>query len=92
MKCKNCGYENITTHTSYKVTPGQAFFSNGDVIPRAFWGFEYIPCCEKCGRPWEDYMELSTEDFFCLLNNKTDRKVKGKALIRYFELDKLLNL
>lgn len=92
MKCKNCGYESITTHTSHKVTPGQVFFSNGNVIPKAFWGFRHIPCCEKCGKSLEDYMELSTDNFLSLLKDDADRNVKGKALIRYFELDKLLNL
>lgn len=90
MKCRNCGYENTITRTSYEVTPGQVFFPNGDVIPRAFWGFEYIPCCEKCGTPYNDYIDFSTEDFLYLLKDNSDRVIKGKALIRYFELDKLL--
>lgn len=90
MKCKNCGHESTFIHTSYKITPGQVFLSNGDIIPRAFWGFEYIPCCGKCGKSFDDYIDFSTEDFLNLLKDNCDRKVKGKALIRYFHLDELL--
>lgn len=94
MKCKKCNSDNKYILSRYVVKPNQEFFSNGQSIPTNYKGFSYIPYCEKCGEPYEDYIDLPVHEFLNLLddNNYTNRMAKGKALIRYFELDKLLEL
>lgn len=94
MRCKKCGYESTYDMNRYVVKAGQAFFSNGQPIPEKYRGLTYIPCCEKCGEPYEDYIDLPMQEFLSLLDddNTTNRLAKGKALIRYFGLDKLLEL
>ena len=94
MKCKNCGNKYTHTTSRYVVKAGQAFFSNGQTIPEKYRGLSYIPYCEKCGKPYEDYIDLPTHDFLNLLddNSTTNRMAKGKALTRYFGLDELLEL
>lgn len=91
MKCKKCGNISEYIESRYIVKEG-SFLSNGESIPENYRGLSYVPCCNKCGEPYEDFLDLSTDDFFSLLNDKNNdnRLAKGKALIRYFELDKLL--
>lgn len=91
MKCKKCGNISEYIESRYIVKEG-SFFSNGQPIPENYRGLSYVPCCDKCGEPHEDYLDLSTKEFFSLLNdnNNDNRLSKGKAIIRYFELDKLL--
>lgn len=92
MKCKRCSSENKYISSRYVVKPNQEFFSNGQPIPLKYKGFSYIPYCEKCGEPYDDYINLTVNDFLSLLddNSSLNRSSKGKAIIRYFELDKLL--
>lgn len=95
MKCKKCGNISKYIESRYVVKAGQSFFSNGKSIPQDYYGFTYIPCCTKCGEPFQDYKDLSTTEFFSWLqgmDETVDRELKGKALIRYFELDKLLEI
>lgn len=90
MKCKKCGYVSKYIESRYIVSEG-SFFSNGQSIPEKYKGFSHVPCCDKCGEPSNDYLDLSIEEFFNLIKDNSERKVSGKALIRYFELDKLLS-
>lgn len=95
MKCEKCGNISGYIESRYVVKAGQSLFSNGSSIPQSYYGFTHIPCCEKCGAPFQDYKNLSTSEFFSWLqgmDETVDRELKGKALIRYFELDKLLEL
>ncbi len=85
MKCEKCGNISGYIESRYVVKAGQSFFSNGSSIPQSYYGFTHIPCCEN----------LSTSEFFSWLqgmDETVDRELKDKALIRYFELDKLLEL
>lgn len=94
MKCKKCGHEESFLYDRYIVKAGQRHFSNGTLIPKEYIGFTLIPHCKKCGEPFEDYVNFSTDYFMKWLTDMdetVDRKLKGKALIRYFELDKLLD-
>lgn len=93
MKCEKCGNISGYIESRYVVKAGQSFFSNGLSIPQSYYGFTHIPCCEKCGEPFQDYKNLSTSEFFNWLqgmDETVDRELKGRALIRYFELNKLL--
>lgn len=93
MKCKKCSYKEAFPHNRYIVKAGQTNFSDGTPIPKEYIGFTDIPYCEKSGEPYEDYINFSTNYFMNWLINmdeSVNRKLKGKALIRYFELDKLL--
>ena len=95
MKCEKCGNISEYIESRYVIKTGQSLFINGLSIPQSYYGFTHIPCCEKCGEPFQDYKNLSTAEFFNWLqgmDETVDRKLKGKALIRYFELDKLLKL
>lgn len=58
-------------------------------IPEIYYGFKNIPFCKKC-MAIVDYKDLSTDEFFRWLDQDVDRKIKGKALIRYFDLDQIL--
>lgn len=93
MKCKKCGNEEKFPYNRYIVKAGQTNFSNGTSIPKEYIGFTLIPHCEKCGEPFEDYINFSADYFMNWMTGMDEtvsRKLKGKALIRYFELDKLL--
>lgn len=54
-----------------------------------------VPLCESCNYPI-DYVNMPMEMFFEWLKHSSEkgdsRETSGKALIRYFELDKLLEL
>lgn len=89
MKCKKCGHESKYIESRYIVKDG-SFYSNGQHIPENYKGFSHVPCCGKCGEPFNDYLDLSIEEFFNLIKDNSDREVSGKALIRYFHLDELL--
>lgn len=96
MQCKNCFKEvEKWDIIQYIVKPNQKFFSNSMAIPSIYYGYTRIPACSQCGAII-DYKNLSGEKFFNWLNGMDDNEVskylKGKALIRYFELDKLLEL
>ena len=89
MKCINCGNNELWNFTKYKIDSIPT-----DSIPDYYKGYTWVPQCGKCGFI-PDYKDLSTDDFFNWLNTcdedkKTSENLKGKALIRYFELDKLL--
>ena len=92
MKCKKCGHEEVFNHMSYRVNPEEKFFSDGKPIPENYIGFSYIPCCEKCGEPYDDYIDLPVQCFLSRLEDVKDRTIRCKALIRYFGLDELLEL
>ena len=92
MKCKKCGHEEVFNHMSYRVNPEEKFFSDGKPISENYIGFSCIPCCEKCGEPYDDYIDLPAQDFLFLLDDAPDRITKGKAVIRYFGLDEFLEL
>ena len=92
MKCKKCGHEEVFNHMSYRVNPEEKFFSDGKPIPENYIGFSNIPCCEKCGEPYDDYIDLPVQDFLFWLDDAPNRITKGKAVIRYFGLDELLEL
>ena len=92
MKCKKCGHEEVFNHMSYRVNPEGKIFSDGKSIPENYIGFSNIPCCEKCGEPYDDYIDLPVQDFLFWLDDAPNRITKGKAVIRYLGLDELLEL
>lgn len=93
MVCKKCN-QVIDGDCFYIVTAKQSFLRNGNPLPEIYYGFNRIPCCKKCGEVI-DYKDLPSEKFWTWLtymDETVSRELKGKALIRYFDLDKLIGL
>lgn len=93
MFCKKCG-EDITFGYGMIPLKNEAFLHTLPTnIVEIYEGFTYAPACAKC---WEiiDYKELEIGSFWEWLKHATegikDSKLKGKAVIRYFELPELL--
>lgn len=93
MFCKKCG-EDITWGCGMIPLKNEAFLHTLPTnIIEIYKGFAYAPACAKC---WEiiDYKELEISSFWEWLNHATegikDSKLKGKAVIRYFDLLDLL--
>lgn len=94
--CKNCGAElSRWMMSSIRVDQNAKTFLDGTPIPEAFHGFSHIQVCHYCHRYlFDDYMGFSMDDFFMLIlgDDGASRETKGKALIRYFALDKMLGV
>jgi len=92
FKCKKCGYE--SEHSYHTIKSDKKTYFESMNIPEIYKGYFCIPYCEKCGEII-DYLDLDQYSFWRWLehidNEKADRKLKGKAIIRYFHLDELLN-
>lgn len=98
MKCKKCGndiklnyygalpkeYINCCQNRNESVQP---------VLTSVYKDHFRFYGCEKCGEPI-DYKDMPIDLFFNWLQYSSEagdsRETSGKALIRYFELDKLL--
>lgn len=94
MICKNCGKEITWDLLTCRINQSQKFLSNSIDIPEIYNGYTDILVCGKCYTVI-DYKDLPVERFLGWLNNclgeqKDSENLKGKALIRYFGLDKLL--
>lgn len=93
MFCKKCK-EDITYHQGYVSLKYKSIV---DTLPtdvlKLYEGFSYAPACSKC---WTviDYKELELGEFWEWLKHATegikDSKLKGKTIIRYFDLADLL--
>jgi len=91
--CKKCN-QVVDGDCFYTIPVEQRFLRNGNPLPEIYSGFNRIPCCKKCGEVI-DYKDLPSEKFwtwFTYLDESVSRELKGKALIRYFQLDDLLGI
>lgn len=93
MFCKKCG-QDITFGRDMFCLKDKAFLNKfpSDIV-RIYEGFTYAPSCSNCGEII-DYKELEIGSFWQWLEHATegtkDSKLKGKAVIRYFDLANLL--
>lgn len=93
MICKYCGKEITWDLFTYKTEPDQEI---PVPVPAIYNGYTDIPICGKCNMVI-DYKDLPVGRFLEWLNDCTGEKedtgnLKGKALIHYFGLDKLLKV
>ena len=100
MICKNCGKE-IDTNYYYGIKNSHkklmAFKNKGIEIPESllttYKENHAVLLCGNCDGVL-DYKDMPMEIFFNWLERSSEagdpREISGKALIRYFELDKLL--
>jgi len=98
LKCKKCGNDiNLNYYGALTKEHIKCYQNRNESVPLVltstykdhyrFYG------CEKCGEPI-DYIDMPMDMFFRWLQYSSDagdsREASGKALIRYFGLDKLL--
>ena len=100
MICKKCGKEVDRNHYSGLVESHINFYKmNRKEIPtlllNEYKNHHRFFGCKNCNQPI-DYKDMPMEMFFRWLKASSDdgdsRETSSKALIRYFELDKLLEL
>lgn len=99
MKCKKCGNDNKLWEHCYGLTKEHIkYYQNqNENIPKLlttiYKDYKRFCFCGKCNEPF-DYKDMPMDMFFRWLQDSSEagdsREVFGKALIRYFELDKLL--
>lgn len=98
MKCKKCGNDVELNHYGALTKEHIKCFKNrGEPVPlilsNVYKNHHRFYGCEKCGEPI-DYKDMPIDMFFTWLQYSSEagdsREDSGKALIRYFDLDKLL--
>ena len=97
LKCKKCGHEIDRCHYT-KTNQLIQCYKNRKENPPSFLlhyyaDLNYVALCNNCSEPI-DYIDLPMEIFFnwLRLSSKAgdSRSASGKAIIRYFEVEKLL--
>lgn len=58
-------------HPDILLNQNKTFFDNGQPIPANYKGLSYIPYYEKCGEPYDDYINLSVNNSLSLLNDNS---------------------
>ncbi len=100
MKCNKCGHDIELYHYSALTKEHiKCFVNRNEPVPSiltdVYKNHHRFFGCEKCGEPI-DYKNMPMEMFFSWLQYSSEagdsREASGKALIRYFHLDKLLEL
>lgn len=100
MICKKCGKEiKVYDYISGSVESYKKYCKENDkkisnVILTKYKGYHRFFYCKNCNEPI-DYKDMSIEMFFTWLKYSSEsgdsHEQSGKAIIRYFELDKLLS-
>lgn len=100
MKCEKCGCNNEYNHVSCLTQEYIKSNNNTDkevpeILTTLYRDHKRVYCCENCMEPI-DYQDMPLRMFFNWLENSSNagdsHEDSGKALIRYFKLDKLLGL
>lgn len=100
MKCKKCGNDLEYHHYGALVSETIKCYKNRkepipELLTTSYKDYHRYYGCEKCGEPI-DYKDMPIDMFFGWLEYSAEagdsREASGKALIRYFEFDKLLKL
>lgn len=102
MICKKCGKEidsNYYRATKKSHNELMKLKNDGIAIPNSLFttykDYHGILLCENCDEPVE-YIDTPLQMFFEWLKFSSEKgdthEASGKAIIRYFELDKLLEL
>lgn len=100
MKCKKCGNDITLGYYSALTEQHIKYYQNrhDDIPPlllNEYRDYKRFYACNKCNEPI-DCKDMPIEMFFRWLQDSSEagdsREASGKALIRYFELDKLLEL
>ena len=100
MKCKKCGTDiGFSYYSGLTKEHIKCYQNRHENIPSLllseYKDYKRFYACEKCNEPI-DFTDMSIEMFFRWIRDSSDagdsREASGKALIRYFELDKLLKL
>ena len=98
LKCKKCGNDIKLSYYSALTKEYIKCYQNrhGEIpslLLNEYRGYKRFYACEKCNEPI-DFKDMPLEMFFRWLEDSSEagdsREVSGNALIRYFELDKLL--
>lgn len=100
MKCKNCGNDIEFKYYSALTKEHIKYCKNRheeipNILINVYKDYKKFYACEKCNEPI-DYKDMPIKMFFRWLQDSSNagdsRETSGKALLRYFELDKLLEL
>lgn len=98
MKCKKCGNNlDLYYYSSLTKEHIKCYQNRNEEVPpvltTVYKNHNRFYGCEKCNEPI-DYKDMPIDMFFNWLQYSSEagdsREISGKALIRYFELDKLL--
>lgn len=98
MKCKKCGEEINNNYYSCSTTKYLDYYKKGnsevpEILSMICNEHHKICFCEKC-KEFIDYKDMPIDmflDWLCYSSESGDsRMASGKAFVRYFELDKLL--
>ena len=96
MKCKKCEHEIDMCHYAKTRELIQCYKNRKETPPlfllRHYTNVTYTALCDNCSEPI-DYVDLPMESFLNWLNFSSkagdSRLTSGKAIIRYFGLDKV---
>lgn len=98
MICKKCGHNIEHPNCSCLTKSLIEYYKNKEtpsVLTDVYKHHNRVYCCENCNEPIDyNYIDMPLNIFFNWLKDSSicgdTREVSGKALIRYFELDKML--